>query len=723
MKKLIAPLMSLALTGPLFTACYVADTELAPAGAGENVSMTVGWTLNGTLTEKNQPYAFVTYIDEASNFQLKEGRQYVDIYSNSSKNYDLSIEIKSTTPPSLATSIVQGKGHWNLLVSETDVKAQNPDSNMGVELGQYKMRHDPIVIPGISRQASIGVRGDDTIVVLGRKTLEKSGVARTDSSPGLVLITEKPVRGERDSYRDRYDLVLQTVSTRELGLVSSINPLLALDPSSTAYLASWKNSESDDVSALFVNAAGKEKALTHIQPGSPKAAWTDGKSFRIASLDNQGMSYLFDGTNLVDGPKVSGALCNAFDFGDDGTLSVLTVSDAAVTLTQVAPDAAPTSIRISGAVNSHDEVSRNALCALSHTGARTNVAWQGVQSDMGEGIAPSPGTLYSGIENGRIVDFYRFNSGPAQKVKFKIALPDEGVGRVTVTYTMPEYTTTSTKTCYHSRYPNAGYSSDFPLCENNEFETKAGSAVSLSAEAYTDGSSFRGWSGGSQFGIGFPLCQGNSPTCKFTIHQSTTIGAEFKAPPLSIGVVGSTGPGGAVTSTPSGISCITNGGSTYNPVYGLCSKGFAVGTQLVLTAVPQEYTAFVGWGGAPGCNDASLSCTVTITDEPLKITPQFAHITKTVTIVKTGTGTGAVTTDANQYYTATTCGTECTLQVRKNYSRNLVASAAPGSQFTGWTNCPYISPYSDGRTCQVSYSESNTAPAQLTVTANFNTIP
>jgi uncharacterized repeat protein (TIGR02543 family) len=71
----------------------------------------------------------------------------------------------------------------------------------------------------------------------------------------------------------------------------------------------------------------------------------------------------------------------------------------------------------------------------------------------------------------------------------------------------------------------------------------------------------------------------------------------------------STGP---VSSNPAGVSC----GS-------VCSAGFAPGTTVTLTAMPDYQTVFAGWSGA--CSGTDPTCVVTM-DAARNVTATFNHV-------------------------------------------------------------------------------------------------
>lgn len=119
---------------------------------------------------------------------------------------------------------------------------------------------------------------------------------------------------------------------------------------------------------------------------------------------------------------------------------------------------------------------------------------------------------------------------------------------------------------------------------------------------------------------------------------------------------------GTVTSTPSGIDC----GAT-------CSAKYVTGTEVQLTATPAGGSSFAGWSGA--CNaggevtmSSNKTCTATFSRPVL-------------TITKTGTGQGGVTTVP----LGISCGATCAAAFDLGTTVELLASAALDSAFDGWS--------------------------------------
>src|SRR6185295_18857056 len=97
---------------------------------------------------------------------------------------------------------------------------------------------------------------------------------------------------------------------------------------------------------------------------------------------------------------------------------------------------------------------------------------------------------------------------------------------------------------------------------------------------------------------------------------------------------------GTVTSSPAGINC----GAT-------CSAPFASGQVVSLTATPAAGSTFAGWTGDADCTDGSVTmsaarnCTATFNLLP----------PNTVTVTKSGTGSGTVTSSP----AGINCGATC----------------------------------------------------------------
>jgi hypothetical protein len=148
----------------------------------------------------------------------------------------------------------------------------------------------------------------------------------------------------------------------------------------------------------------------------------------------------------------------------------------------------------------------------------------------------------------------------------------------------------------------------------------------------------------------------------------TRIGA-FKLPncPAQILTVSRGGSGaGAVTSSPAGINC----GSA-------CSYNFGHGASVTLNAVASSGSAFAGWSGG-GCSGTS-SCVVTL-DANKTVTATFVLL-RSLTVAKTGSGSGTVTSSP----AGLNCGPTCSAQFNDGTSVTLTPRPASGSKFTRWS--------------------------------------
>jgi poly(3-hydroxybutyrate) depolymerase len=152
--------------------------------------------------------------------------------------------------------------------------------------------------------------------------------------------------------------------------------------------------------------------------------------------------------------------------------------------------------------------------------------------------------------------------------------------------------------------------------------------------------------------------------------------------------------GGTVTSVPAGVNC----GST-------CSASFASGAAVTLSAAAASGSTFAGWSGA-GCSGTS-TCTVSMTTAQA-VTATFTTqvTTYALTVAKTGTGVGTVTSNP----AGINCGSTCAASYASGTTVTLSAAAASGSTFGGWSNgCT-----GTAATCVVSMTAARTVSASFT---------
>jgi hypothetical protein len=160
-----------------------------------------------------------------------------------------------------------------------------------------------------------------------------------------------------------------------------------------------------------------------------------------------------------------------------------------------------------------------------------------------------------------------------------------------------------------------------------------------------------------------------------------------------------------VTLAGTGSGTVTDGTGAINcPT--TCTANFPSGTQITLTAFPDDGSTFTGWSGANSC-EGTGTCTFTITANT-PVTANFSSSTNfALTVSETGTGTGTVTSAP----TGISCPTTCSANFASGTSATLTAVAAEGSTFAGWSG----SGCSGTGTCVV------TVTATTPVTATFNT--
>jgi len=159
-------------------------------------------------------------------------------------------------------------------------------------------------------------------------------------------------------------------------------------------------------------------------------------------------------------------------------------------------------------------------------------------------------------------------------------------------------------------------------------------------------------------------------------------------PPHGLTVIRAGTGSGTVSSSPAGISC----GLT-------CSKTFAYGATITLTATPATGSTFAHWSGP--CTGTGV-CKVTMS-AARSVTASFALI-KTLKVTKAGTGSGTVASTTP----GISCGSTCSHAFVFGTSVTLTAKPSAGSKFTGWSG-----PCSGTGVCKV------TMNAARSVTATF----
>ena len=207
----------------------------------------------------------------------------------------------------------------------------------------------------------------------------------------------------------------------------------------------------------------------------------------------------------------------------------------------------------------------------------------------------------------------------------------------------------------------------------------SGTTVTLTAAA-NGGSLFGGWSG----------CDSVSgATCTVTMSAARTVTASFNVQTFPLTVSKNGAGGGTVTSSPAGISCGTD-----------CSESYTSGTTVTLTAAANGGSLFGGWSG---CNSVSgATCTVSVA-AARSVTATFNLQYFTLTVSKTGLGSGTVTSSP----AGINCGSTCSASYASNAVITLTASPGLLSGFTGWSGCDAVS----GLTCTVATNRARSVTA------------
>ncbi len=135
------------------------------------------------------------------------------------------------------------------------------------------------------------------------------------------------------------------------------------------------------------------------------------------------------------------------------------------------------------------------------------------------------------------------------------------------------------------------------------------------------------------------------------------------APTLRVFVTGN----GTVSG--SGLNCGAKGTA--------CSASYAPGTTVTITAAAEPFSVFAGWTGA--CTGTGSTCTLEAGD-PQVVTAIFNYV-EVVDVAKQGEGRGRVVSRP----AGIDCGAVCSAPFTGNTKVTLVAKAARGSVFAGWS--------------------------------------
>jgi hypothetical protein len=221
-------------------------------------------------------------------------------------------------------------------------------------------------------------------------------------------------------------------------------------------------------------------------------------------------------------------------------------------------------------------------------------------------------------------------------------------------------------------------------------EFEAGTTVTLTATA-AGGSTFAGWTDD---------CSG-AGTCTLTMDQNRFATAAFQpipGQPKTLTVTRSgAGAGSVVIVSAAGLTdCSSN-----------CTRDFADGTTVTLTATAGAGSMFAGWTG--DCSGTG-SCTL-VMDRNHFASASFALMPgtpKTLTVGRSGSGGGSVVFVYSGGFTD--CFSTCSRDFPNGTQVTLAATAAGGSTFTGWTgDC------SGTAACKLTMDQNHSATAVFTL--------
>jgi hypothetical protein len=171
--------------------------------------------------------------------------------------------------------------------------------------------------------------------------------------------------------------------------------------------------------------------------------------------------------------------------------------------------------------------------------------------------------------------------------------------------------------------------------------------------------------------------------------------------PYTLTVIKSGTGGGTVTSSPAGINCGTD-----------CTEAYNQDTVVTLTAAPSAGSTFAGWSGA--CSGTG-TCSVAM-DSNKTVTATFNQQGHqyTLTVIKSGTGGGTVTSSP----AGINCGTDCTEAYNQGTAVTLTATPSAGSTFAGWSGA-----CSGTGTCSVTMNDDKIVTATFTLNQKPNLTP
>ena len=255
-----------------------------------------------------------------------------------------------------------------------------------------------------------------------------------------------------------------------------------------------------------------------------------------------------------------------------------------------------------------------------------------------------------------------------------------GTRDVTATFTLITYTVSVTKTGNGTGVITTTPGSiDCGATCNASFDYNT--VLTLTATADT-GSVFTGWTGD---------CAVDGLSCTTTVTGTRDVTATFTLITYTLSV--STTGAGSVTSDPPGIDC----GAT-------CREAYDYNTVVTLTATPDTGYYLASWEG--DCSAGGFTCTTTVTGTR-DITATFTLITYTLSMTKTGNGSGVIASTPG----GVDCGITCSTSYDYNTPVTLTAAADTGSYFAGWEGDCAV----DGFSCTTTMTGTRNVTATFTL--------
>ncbi|MBX3273976.1 MAG: hypothetical protein KF729_27170 [Sandaracinaceae bacterium] len=218
-----------------------------------------------------------------------------------------------------------------------------------------------------------------------------------------------------------------------------------------------------------------------------------------------------------------------------------------------------------------------------------------------------------------------------------------------------------------------------------------GAGVTLTAVA-APGSTFAGWADDAA------SCTMDASCPLVIAGPSTTARATFTRIRHRVTVERVGAGTGTVRSDPAGIDC----GAT-------CSADFDAGSTIRLTPVPATGSVFAGWELVPACMMGTL-CSFSV-GAPTLVRARFERAPVTLTVTRTGAGSGAVREDTMGALRID-CGSDCSETLTPPATIRLLAVPAVGSTFAGWTGGGCAA---SGNPCAVSVDADTTVSARFDV--------